>query len=581
MIKLIILFYLLFLQPGPSFASSKISIQSFNFAPTEAHTIPHHFEKLSNGQINIHEDIRFSPKRYFHPYVQNKGLSVADFNNDGFIDFAISFPESISIYYNKNGKKFQKTTLQSEDTETIIGIAPVDIDNNGFIDIVVTTFGQGDNYYIPNFDKGFIKNQWIPILNKGAVFSQSMSFLDIDHNQLPDIFWGNAFLGIYSPHSSIRSKNYIVMNHQEIFKILDLPSSPGETFSSLFTNINNSQKLFVVNYLAVPNFVYNIQPDSTVNEVKFPLLTSSSLSISSLDINNDGRLDILSSQISNLGGNINKYAKTIDSSYCDNQNSINKNLCLKNIKYKSLNKTDLSKTASEVCQNTKGNIQHECQSLQKTKLALFNNKIKLCQKIPKQHSSLKWICQQGQALQHESKKIVSKPTVQYNTLYLNNGDQFTDNLSKQYKISHTGWTWNFIAGDFNNDTFLDLHALNGSWQRHKVSTNLYYENNHGKFFKENTKSIGLEEHKVSISGTAADFDNDGDLDMIYRSINSELSIFKNNSPPSNSIKFRLNDHLGNRFCIGCQIKIFASSKQVQQWWLLNYLLKLEYVIPIL
>jgi hypothetical protein len=58
----------------------------------------------------------------------------------------------------------------------------------------------------------------------------------------------------------------------------------------------------------------------------------------------------------------------------------------------------------------------------------------------------------------------------------------------------------------------------------------------------------------------ADFDNDGDLDILANSAHGPYWFYRNNETKNNAILFQFEDRAANRYCIGCKVTIHYGSK---------------------
>ncbi len=76
----------------------------------------------------------------------------------------------------------------------------------------------------------------------------------------------------------------------------------------------------------------------------------------------------------------------------------------------------------------------------------------------------------------------------------------------------SGWCYGLIWGDFNNDDYDDLFVINNDTIASKRS-NLFYINNQDGTFTKVTEGVIVEDTNCSYGCTAADYDNDGDLDL--------------------------------------------------------------------
>ncbi|MEM7344467.1 MAG: CRTAC1 family protein [Chloroflexota bacterium] len=113
-----------------------------------------------------------------------------------------------------------------------------------------------------------------------------------------------------------------------------------------------------------------------------------------------------------------------------------------------------------------------------------------------------------------------------------------------------GWTgWGTGWGDFDLDTDLDLFVANGTIpvlgqesdaQMAQIFSNLKAQGQTGQF-EEWTSKTGLDEigPLLGRGSAAADFDNDGDLDIVVSSIGGSLKLLQNNSQGSNWLQVQI------------------------------------------
>ena len=67
------------------------------------------------------------------------GVSVFDFNKDGWMDVAVTHAGApgVSLWRNVDGKRFERVPLPVNDAKAAWGLTPIDIDNDGWIDLAV------------------------------------------------------------------------------------------------------------------------------------------------------------------------------------------------------------------------------------------------------------------------------------------------------------------------------------------------------------------------------------------------------------------------------------------------------------
>mgnify|MGYP001199077231 CR=1 FL=1 len=146
---------------------------------------------------------------------------------------------------------------------------------------------------------------------------------------------------------------------------------------------------------------------------------------------------------------------------------------------------------------------------------------------------------------------------------------YTEN-SEQLNIKDTGWAWGAIFSDFDHDGYEDFYVANGFWD---PEPNEYYVNvqvDNGNYFLPGyfSEDAMANEYTKSRSVNSFDYDNDGDLDLIYSSVtdsetNTKLNLWENRSIDSyytneisgNWVKFNLEGTISNRDGLGSIVQI--------------------------
>ena len=93
-----------------------------------------------------------------------------------------------------------------------------------------------------------------------------------------------------------------------------------------------------------------------------------------------------------------------------------------------------------------------------------------------------------------------------NSLYRNNRDGTFSDFTKEAGVGHEGFGFGCSAADFDNDGDLDLYVLN-------YGPNVFYRNNGDGTFTDISESSGLANSSWSLSAPWFDYDGDGDLDV--------------------------------------------------------------------
>ena len=151
-----------------------------------------------------------------------------------------------------------------------------------------------------------------------------------------------------------------------------------------------------------------------------------------------------------------------------------------------------------------------------------------------------------------------------NTLQLNLGDRVLENdsvgepifseIGFYSDITETDWSWAPLVADFNNDSHRDIIVTNGfpkditdhdfaafRQEAQLIASkqqlleeipevklhNYFFRNNGNLRFTNESDAWGMSEPTFSNGAAYADFDNDGDLDVVINNINDEAVLYQN------------------------------------------------------
>jgi hypothetical protein len=101
--------------------------------------------------------------------------------------------------------------------------------------------------------------------------------------------------------------------------------------------------------------------------------------------------------------------------------------------------------------------------------------------------------------------------------------------------------------------------------------NYAYLNNKDLTFKNGAHELGLGKPGFSNGAAYGDLDNDGDLDLLVNNLNAECSVFKNNTTEKTQasyLKIKLEGTGMNRFGIGSTVQVYAGSNVLTQYQML-------------
>lgn len=181
------------------------------------------------------------------------------------------------------------------------------------------------------------------------------------------------------------------------------------------------------------------------------------------------------------------------------------------------------------------------------------------------------------------------PQYMRNALHLNEANGMFREASYLAGLSSSDWTWAVKLNDFDSDGRLDVFLTNGvpremnhsdikitedmlvgkhMWEFFKEGEmrkeqNLAYRNEGDLKFTDTSKEWGLDHVGASYGAATADFDGDGDLDLVVMNLEENVSIYENNSDGNSWVTIGLKGKTANRFGVGATVELIAGD----QTWL--------------
>lgn len=252
------------------------------------------------------------------------GTAVGDFNKDGYPDLVFAnlgdynfpFPPSLIYWGGPNG--FSPTNRTELETHGVGGLAVADVNNDGWLDIVFANsagfppidqlMDYGQNYPWPNSfiytggPNGFSKDRRIELPTKGAT---GVKVADLNKDGYPDLVFANAGSFALPPLPD----TYIYWggpNGYSVSRRTDLKTNGASAVSIADLNKDGWPDLALSvtgTYLYIgkpdfPNsFVYWGGPDGFTDARRLGLRTEGSQGVSVTDVNRDGKLDLVFSQL--------------------------------------------------------------------------------------------------------------------------------------------------------------------------------------------------------------------------------------------------------------------------------------------
>ncbi|MFM9910562.1 MAG: VCBS repeat-containing protein [Chitinophagaceae bacterium] len=493
-------------------------------------------------------------------YYNGAGVAIGDINNDSLPDlYFTSNTGGNKLYLNKGHFKFEDITLAAGVTgasDWTTGVTMVDINEDGFLDIYVSTVA---NHKPGNNDKSFFKNSrnQLFINNRNNTFTENGAswglaiqgyntqavFFDYDKDGDLDLFQLQHSVHQTDSYGSIDLRNnYSEVNGAKLFRndgaahFTNVTKGSGIISSALgfglgaaVADINQDgyDDIYVSNDFHENDYYYLNQGNGTfkeINAIAFGHESKFSMGNDIADINNDGWPDLMT--------------------------------------------TDMLPTDEKILKSSLGDDAPDIYALQRS----F-----------------------GYSNQY------SRNCLQLNT---GRGMQFAD-IALYSGVAGTDWSWSPLIADYNLDGYADIFISTGIKKRPndldyiKFITNLPQNSSVGKSkendkkllaqmpggkwqnyifegsaslkFKNQSNNWGFEKATLSQGAAYADLDGDGDLDLITNNMNEPAGIYKNNTIEKNKdinfLTITLRANSGNTFAIGAKVFLFADSlllyKQVQ------------------
>ncbi|MEY4538760.1 MAG: hypothetical protein RLZZ306_517 [Bacteroidota bacterium] len=521
------------------------------------------FELIDANDSGIHfinqitETDTLNPLRFEYIY-NGAGVGVADFNNDGLTDVYFAGNQvSGELYLNKGDFRFENITEISK-TQTELwctGVSIVDINQDGWQDIYLSTINPIKGKSSPNllFINQKANKDGIPVFKEMASdvgladssYATQGAFLDYDRDGDLDMFQLTNALESFSRN-----------NLNNFAK-----DGSAKSTDRLYRNEGIGSD-------GLPHYV-NVGKKAGILEHGW------GLGVVVKDINQDGWLDIY----------VANDFQSNDLMYINQKNGTFKN------------------QIADV-------LPHQSHNSMGVDMADINNdgleEISVMDMMPDDNLRQKMMFGSiNYDTYDQAIRQGYQPQFVRNMLQLNHGmrsdgvPQFGD-IGYLAGVNATDWSWSTLFADFDNDGFRDLLITNGyrkdvtnldfiSYRSESsilgvdsarsavvkkameelegvYKSNYLFKNNGDLTFTNKAKAWNLDKPSYTNGAAYADFDNDGDLDLVMNNINDKAFVFKNLSQENkgekinNFLRINLQGNPGNLNGLGTKIKLYASGK---------------------
>ncbi len=509
------------------------------------------FEKLPSSRTgiyfnNINEETDQHNILTYEYFYNGGGVAVGDINNDGLLDIYFSANQGENkLYLNQGNFKFKDITQSAgihAKSGWRTGVAMVDINGDGYLDIYVCR--SGNNHPLLRENSFFINNQDLTFSDKAKTlglndnsYSTQAAFLDFDRDGDLDVFLLN--------HSRLAiSNSYDISNRY----LKDRVKYVGNRF----LRNDNGQFVDISDSVGILGHAANY-----------------GLGIAISDLNEDGWPDIYIT---------NDYTSSDELLINDGGKSF------KNASDSLLTHMSQFSMGVEIADVNNDGLS----DIISLDMLPEENKKQKSFFWPDQYDVYKAMVDNG--LHHQYMR---------NMLHLNNGEGAFSEIGQLSGISNTDWSWAPLLADFDNDGLQDLFITNGfkrnftdndflNFKSNLVMQakegkgpkkltevlelipanlvhNYCFKNKNGILFEDKSTSWGFEAPTLSNGAAYADFDNDGDLDLVVNNLAQEASIFENKSNTNhNFLKIQLTASGHNTFALGATVKVFADGQTLKR-----------------
>ncbi len=160
-----------------------------------------------------------------------------------------------------------------------------------------------------------------------------------------------------------------------------------------------------------------------------------------------------------------------------------------------------------------------------------------------------------------------------NSLFINQGGNTFTQQSETYNVFNSNWAWGCTFADFDLDGDEDLYVSNGFFFRGPAS-NFYYKNllKEGQTgFSDVSEAMGLDHFGNGATVVDFDYDNDGDLDLIFSDAREAIQFYENKtlSPSSNTLswsKIIVEGTTVNKNAFGTKIELTTEEETLIRWY---------------
>jgi uncharacterized membrane protein YraQ (UPF0718 family) len=564
------------ISAGPGFQLEKRA-----FLPSETTSGPL-FQQRPGQDFGLLQDVFLSFREHMWiPTSTNRALASGDIHHDGWADLVVANDNEVgglTLYANIGGHfKRQELVLgsQGERPVFVVVTALVDINGDGWLDLYWSDV-LGRNRVLLN-EGGDLK-QMIELPTLPEAFVNTIGFGDFDLDGDLDMVAG-TWVHRFMRQELYRGWNYVWLQGPDLqFESKPLPGDGGNTNAVLLSDLNQDGKLDLVvgnDFIPPDEFYWGLGDGNflPMGADAVPISTESTMSLDSGDLNNDLLPELLIAQIAHGKG---RRARLAEARGQDRSRVLPRS---------ELDVLDLMLSMNAL--HDRNRLLHspagclEAESMEPHELSdcLFDTVLSRTWRRESREMWLDLVPQDDALMKELFERVYPLPApapqrdfshrspvpskTEKNVLLELPKDKFI-NRAEEWGLEITFWTWNARFADFNLDGFLDLYAVNGSFQEELLTPNLLFLNDAGKTLLRSDQE-GAADYFPTSNSTYLDFDNDGDLDIITSPPNGAMRVFLNQRGGASALALELVDLAGIRNAVGARVILHtAQGRQIRE-----------------